>query len=415
MVSRIVLSLVVTWSAVAGAEETKVKLPSGRTLSLAGSWKAADKMWPDAALIFPGGLRGDGGVSVICAGELKPRRIYKEPRGGWQGHTRGFAFSNDGATCFAWLDTTRQLTAINMKDGSMKSLLKLPTFKDNYDTPTRTDPAPVVRAHLLFEVGSNLLLVLQHATKEEGSYQLVSIPQEGVKHLDLKAIPWSPGGVLFWDLARSRQEIYLSVHQGDGPIQLIVRRLDGTPVDKFGQRVRTYVRGIALSPDERWLLVARGTDPGSPQDAPPGASVVRRGSLASINEAPMANRTCICLLGLVNDEAIEIAGDAYYGSWAPDSQSVTYLRNWELWRLNLSDLKEERIAWREPSRPGHPIYYEPPTWSPDGKHLVVCLGEDADYSTPSLLLDFPRHEYIVLWDWLRDAVWSPVPRPFLGK
>ena len=64
--------------------------------------------------------------------------------------------------------------------------------------------------------------------------------------------------------------------------------------------------------------------------------------------------------------------------------------------LNLSDLKEERIAWREQSRKGNPIYPEPPTWSPDGKHLIVCLGEDADYSTPSLLLDFPRHEFIVV-------------------
>jgi hypothetical protein len=176
MVREIVLSLAVAWSAAAGAEETKVKLPSGRTLSLSGSWKASDGMWPDAALIFPGGLR-DGGVSVLCAGELEPRRIYKEPWGGRDGHTQGFAFSNDASTCFAWLDNTRQLTAINMKDGSMKSLLKLPTFKDNYDTPTRTDPGPVVRAHLLFQVGSNLLLVLQRETNKEGGYQLVSIPQ----------------------------------------------------------------------------------------------------------------------------------------------------------------------------------------------------------------------------------------------
>jgi hypothetical protein len=94
---------------------------------------------------------------------------------------------------------------------------------------------------------------------------------------------------------------------------------------------------------------------------------------------------------------------------------VTYLRDWELWRLHLSELKEERIAWREPSRKGRPIYSEPPAWSPDGKHLVVCLGEDADYSTPSLLLDFPRHEYIIVPMLLRGAVWAPIPRPFLEK
>ena len=166
MVSEIVLSLVVAWSAAAGAEETKVTLPSGRTLSLAGSWKAADKMWPDAALIFPGSL-ADGGVIVICAGELKPRVIYKEPWGGRDGHTRGFVFSNDGATCFAWLDNAMQLTAINMKDGSMKSLLKLPTYVWNYEGLTHIDPAPVVRAHLLFQVGSNLLLLLQQESNEE--------------------------------------------------------------------------------------------------------------------------------------------------------------------------------------------------------------------------------------------------------
>jgi hypothetical protein len=117
----------------------------------------------------------------------------------------------------------------------------------------------------------------------------------------------------------------------------------------------------------------------------------------------------------VNDEAIEIGGVAYYGSWAPDSKSVTYLRAWELWCLHLSNLKEERIAWREPSRKGHPSYSEPPVWSPDGKRLIACIGEEVDYTTPSLLLDFPRHEFIVVPFLLRGAVWAPIPRPFVGQ
>ncbi len=428
MVSEIVLSVVVAWSAAAGAEETKVMLPSGRTLSLSGSWKAADKMWPDAALIFPGGLP-DEGVSLICAGELKPRQIYKELGAGREGNTRGFAFSNDGMTCFAWLDNTMQLTAINTKDGSMKSLLKLATHVWNYEGLKHVDPHPVVEAHLLFQEGSRLLLLLQEESNDEvafwqrsssrkGGHRLVSIPQEGVEHLDLKAVPWWPGEAIEWDLARSRQEIYVLVIQGDGTRTgtLMVRRLDGTPVDKLGQRVRSYGgTRIALSPDERWLLVQHWADSDYPLDTSARAPVVRRGPRASVNESLTANRTCICLLGLVNDEAIEIVGDPYYGSWAPDSQSVTYLRPWELWRLNLSDLKEERIAWHEPSRKGHPVYPEPPTWSPDGKHLVVCLGEDADNDIPSLLLDFPRHEFIIVRENLRGAIWSPIPRPFLGK
>jgi hypothetical protein len=239
-----------------------------------------------------------------------------------------------------------------------------------------------------------------------------------VKHLDLKAIPWLPGGVNSWDLARNRQEVYLLVYprDGTGTGKLKVCRLDGTPVDKLGQRVRSFVRGIALSPDERWLLLAQEAREESPLDVPSRAPVVRRGPLASGNEALMANRTSICLLSLVNDEAIEITGDAYHASWAPDSQSVTYLRAWELWRLNLSDLKEKRMAWREPGRKGHPGYDEPPTWSPDGKRLVVCIGDD-DYNVqiPSLLLDFPRHEYIVVPTFMDGAVWSPIPRPFVGK
>ncbi len=142
MVSEIVLSLVVAWSAAGGAEETKVKLPSGRTLSLAGSWKAADKMWPDAAVIFEGDDR-NGGVTVICAGELKPRVIYKEAWGGRDGRTLGFVFSDDASTCFAWLDNTMQLTAINMKDGSMKSLLKLPTLVHGCERLRHVDPYPL--------------------------------------------------------------------------------------------------------------------------------------------------------------------------------------------------------------------------------------------------------------------------------
>jgi hypothetical protein len=320
-----------------------------------------------------------------------------------------------------------QLTAINLKDGSMKSLLKLPTHVWNDEGLKHVDPHPVVEAHLLFQEGSHLLLLLQEESNAEvaqsqqspnrhGGHQLVSIPQDGVALFDLTAVPHWPGEAIEWDLARGRKEIYLLVFPGNGPFgNLVVRRLDGTPVDKLGQRVRIYVSNMALSPDERWLLVEHEADKESPQDTKTSSTTVRRGPLASVNEALTVARKSICLLGLVNDEAIEIAGDAYYGSWGPDSQSVTYLRDWELWHLNLSDLKEERIAWREPSRKGHPIYPEPPTWSPDGKHLVVCLGEDADYSTPSLLLDFPRHEFIVVWDLLRGAVWSPIPRPFLGK
>jgi hypothetical protein len=425
MVRGIVLSLAVAWSAAAAAEETKIALPSGRTLSLSGSWKSADKLWPDAALVLPD-FELDGGVAVICAGELKPRWIYKEPWGARQGHTLGFVFSEDVSTCFAWLDNTMQLTAINMKDGSMRSLLKLPTHVYNYEGLRHVDPAPVVEAHLLFRVGSNLLLLLQQETNEEvapsqrsrnrhGGYQFVSIPWEGVKHLDLKAIPWWPGGAGDWDLARTRQEIYLFILKGDGTGNLIVRRLDGTLTDKLGQRARTYSSKMVLSPDERWLLVEHRADKDHPLDVPPGAPIVRRGPVACVNEALMGNRTCICLLGLVKDEAIEIAGDAYRGSWAPDSQSVTYLRKWELWRLNLSDFKEERIAWREPSQKGGPSYYEPPTWSPDGKHLAVCIGEDSGHDIPTLLLDFPRHEFIIVPTLLRGAVWSPIPRPFFGK
>jgi hypothetical protein len=382
-------------------------------------------MWPDAALILPGPL-GDGGVSVICAGELKPRVIYRQPWGGRDGNTRGFVFSSDGATCFAWLHNAMQLTAINMKDGSMKSLLKLPTHVWNYEGLKHVDPHPVVRAHFLFQVGSNLLLLLQEESNEEvafwqrsssrrGGHQLVSIAKDGVAQLDLTAASQWPGEAFLWDLARSRKEIYLLVGQGDGEPKLMVRRLDGTPVDKLGQRVRNYVTYMALSPDERWLLVEHDAKEESPQDAKTLSTAVRHGPLTSVNDALVASRKSICLLSLVNDEAIEVAGDAYYGTWAPDSQSVTYLRDWELWRLNLSDLKEERIAWREPGGKGHAGYSEPATWSPDGKHLVVCLGEDADYTTPSLLLDFPRHEYIIAPMLLRDAVWSPIPRPFLGK
>jgi hypothetical protein len=420
------LTLVRGAPAVAAANETKVKLPSGRTLSLSGSWKASERMWPDAALIFPGDMR-NGGVTVICAGELKPRVIYKEPWGARDGHTLGFVFSDDASTCFAWLDNTKQLTAINMKDGSMKSLLKLPTLMHGYERLRHVDPFPLARAHLLFQVGSNLLLLLQQESNEEvnffwqrsrnrhGGYQLVPIPQEGVKHLDLKAIPWSPEGVGDWDLARSRQEIYLLVLKGDGTGNLIVRRLDGAPVDKLGQRVRTYSSRMALSPDERWLLMEHEADKDYPLNAQTSSTVVRRGPLASVNEVLAANRTSICLLGLVTDEAIEIAGDAYKGTWAPDSQSVTYLRDWELSRLKLSDLKEERIAWREPSCKGEAPYTEPPTWSPDGKHLVVCIGAENGSEIPMLLLDFPRHEFIVVPEDMRGAVWSPIPRPFLGR
>jgi hypothetical protein len=428
MIREIVLSLAVTWSAAVGAEETKVTLPSGRTLSLSGSWKAADKMWPDAALVFPGSLPDRAGVSVICAGELEPRLIYREPWGGREGSTAGFAFSSDTSTCFAWLDNTKQLTAINMKDGSMKSLLKLPTHLGNLEGLEGVDPFPVLRAHLLFQEDSHLLLLLQQESNAEmffwqrsrnrhGGHQLVSIPQEGVKDLDFKTIPWWPGEALEWELARSRQEIYLLVspRDGTGMAKLMVRRLDGTPVDKLGQRVRNYVTFMALSPDERWLLVEHDTKEESPQETKTPSTVVRRGPLASVNEALTANRRAICLLNLVNDEAIEIAGDAYYGSWVPDSHSVTYLRNWELWRLNLSDLKEDRMAWREPGHEGRPGYFEPPTWSPDGKHLLVCIGEDTGSELPSVLLDFPRHEFIVVSTWLRGAVWSPIPRPFVGK
>jgi len=427
MVTEIVLSLVVAWCAASVADETKVILPSGRTLSLSGSWKSADKLWPDAALVFPDSFR-DGGVSVICGGELKPRVIYRQPWGGRDGNTLGFVFSDDSSTCFAWLHNAMQLTAINMKDGSMKSLLKLPTHMSDYEGLKHPDPAPVVEAHLLFQDGSRLLLLLQQESNAEvlfwqrsftrkGGHRLVSIPQEGVAKLDLKSVPQWPGKALQWDLARSRKEIYFLLVQGDDYTygNLTVRRLDGTPVDKLGQRVRIYVSSMALSPDEKWLLVEHGTREESPQDANASSTVVRRGSLASVEEALSAARKSICLLSLVSNEAIEIAGDADEGSWAPDSKSVTYLRAWELWHLNLSDLKEERIAWREPSRKGHPTYYEPPTWSPDGKRLIVCIGEDANNDIPTLLLDFPRHEFVVTPEFLRGAVWAPIPRPFVGE
>jgi len=56
--------------------------------------------------------------------------------------------------------------------------------------------------------------------------------------------------------------------------------------------------------------------------------------------------------------------------------------------------------------------YTPPK-SEDRSLLDRLLHEPKQVKNiQTLVLDFPRHEFLVLPEYLRDAVWSPIAHPF---
>jgi hypothetical protein len=405
-----------------GDAETSTTLPSGRRLALAGKWTRRETLWPDAAIV----LRDDGLV-VLESGASEPRFVHRNPWGGRGGNTLGLAFSRDGGSCFAWLDHQTQLVAVDVKTGALDSLLMLPTHVWNYEGLKHLDPSPVLDARFVVEHDGRLLVLVQEETNDEvasgqrsadrrGGHRLLSIPTRGRSEPDLaRALQW-PGEVHCWDFARSREELYLLLdEERSGTSRLRVRKLDGTFVDRFGQQVQLFRCGLSLSPDEHWLLVEHGSRGTSqPFVGPP----VRRLGAAGIASPLMAERPSILVIDLESGDAIEVTDGGREATWTPDSKAITYLREWELWRLDLATRARERLAWREPSAPGaKPMYFEPATWSGDGSRLFVDLGgnagsDDDEDDIFTLVLDFRRCEFLVLPGELRGAIWSPVPHPF---
>jgi len=431
--------------AAGNSNTTSVELSTGRRLTLAGAWRQCDALWPDAALVVP-----DVGIAVLESGAAEPRIVYREPWGHREGNTLGILFSRDATTCFAWLDHAKQLTAIDVKGTALTPLLKLPTHVWNYEGLQHLDPAPVLRPHLMFEEDSRLLLLLQEESNDEvapwqrragrkGGHWLVSIPSRGPS-----APPETPpatveqwhGRAYAWDFSRKRGELYLLVDEErkGGRARLRVRRLDGSLVDRQRLEMPLWLSGMALSPDERWLLLEHGVKDGEGDASPASGPPARKLGPDEIAVTLVESRACFVVIDLENGGAIDVADGGHECIWAPDSKTVTYLRDWELVRLDLDTLAQSRLAWREPSQPGaKPSYYAPATWSPDGNRLWMNLGGNI-YTPPesedrslldrllhepkqvrdiqTLVLDFPRHEFLVLPEYLRDAVWSPIAHPF---
>lgn len=407
------------------AEETSVLLPSGHRLTLAGKWTKRADLWPDAAIVLP-----ENGIAVLESGNPEPRDVYHEPWRGRDGNTLGIVFSRDSSRCFAWLDNNVQFVAIDVATGEFERLLSLPTRVWHYEGMQECDPEPVYRPEIVVERGAYLLLLVQEDGNDEvwplqrrpdrrGGHQLLSVPSRGNSKPRLAPAAQWPGRAYDWVFSHQRGELYLVVAESrDGHARLRARQLDGTLVDRLGHEVRLWRSSLRLSPDEHWLLVEHGVKVEERRPEPEPIAPVRRLARDEVAAPLVAARASCVLIDLESGEGIELADGAHECTWSPDSKSVTYLRDWDLWRLDVATLARERLAWREPSVPGAtPNYWVEPTWSPDGARLLVNVGgtsqrdrgEDYDYS---LLLDFPHREYVVVPSYLSGAVWSPVARPF---
>lgn len=404
--------------------ETTVELRSGRTLTLAGRWRERDSMWPDAALVF----RSDVGVEVLEGGSRTSWALYRWPAREWRPHAP-FEWSADGTTLYAWLDVTTKLAAFDVQTGMRRTILELPTSFCDLELRTECDPGVVRRPHTLFEHGDRLLVLLQELSNEDvvfwqrrddrgGGHQLLAIPRDGDLDPQLGIERQWTGTAYSWEFSRRRGEIYLLVDEqrsGTDTMQLRARRLDGGLVDRLDAAVGGWRRALALSPDERWLLLERGSVQYFSDEPPVVEPRARTFSAGDRADVLAASRAGFVLLDLERGGGIEMLDRAYACTWTPDSTAITYLRHWELCRFDVDRRTWERLAYREPTSPHvEPIYFQPPVWSSNGVRMIVSIGESGypDVDHHSLILDFDRREYVLLDAELENATWAPVPHPF---
>lgn len=382
----------VGWEYVEVNDITEITLASGKKLFLHGRFDVRSTLWGEHSLAYCAHYHW----KVLEVGDKHGWWLFVHRLRAWTAKS-GPSLSVDGKTCFLWLDIEKQLTAIDVSSGKMRTLTHLPTRIMNYKSDRCLDPEPVWRDKgVIHDAGRNrVLFLIQEESSAEvplwlrllrrGRYQIVAVDLDEGRMTALSGPRKLKGRVRCWDLSLKRGEVYIKMEKG-GPQ---VRTLDGQLLRTL-PKPKGGVWSMWLSPDEQTLLL-EGWDGG------------------------------FALLDLETNQMSDGPSNGHSAAWSPDGRTIAYLDRWQLWLYDVAARTSSLLASREPTLLERgPGYGERPTWSPDGNMLAANIG--GDYPTdskqldaPTLIIDLKDHTAMVFPDYIKNILWVPHPRPFRGE
>lgn len=427
---------------VPGEEETAAStvatLRSGRSLELFGEFRQVESLWDDVSLVYYDAYA----VWSLDAGAHEPRRVYQYTRDSKSSGPPP-VLSEDGRAWYGWLGISEQLVAMDVQSGERRTLLKLPAHVWNYKLDRHLDPRPVDRVGgcVVEDIENDrLLLVVREERNEQvapwqrsdervGGHRLLGVPLSGGEAETLSGPDQLTARTSSWELSLERGEWYV-IRTARPGWAVDVRGLDGSLSRSISLTGGNF-GNLALSPDERWLLVERPSIPGHPEARNTvDMTLEERRDFARLHHAGFV------FVDLETDELREGASFGHACAWSPDGRRVAFLAPWELWMFDVESGESTLLARREGSKgplDAQPTYVGRPVWSACGTKLAVMIGGEFvrglshveerwfgkltspdSMDTPTLLIDFARSEFMVFDTDAREAVWLPVAQPFAG-
>jgi len=378
----------VGWEYVEANDTTEITLASKKKLFLHGRFDVRSALWGEQSLVYLSHVHW----KVLDVGDKHGWWLFLHHFRAWTVKS-GPCLSDDGKTCFIWLDIEKQLTAIDVSSGKMRTLTHFPTRIMNYKSDRRLDPEPVWRDKgVVHDAERNrVLFLIQEETSgwvlRSGRYQIVAVDLDDGKMTALSGPGKLKGIVNCWDLSLKRGEVYIFMEKGE----LQVRTLDGQMLRTL-PKPRGGVLTMWLSPDEQTLLL-QSWDGG------------------------------FTLLDLETNQMSDGPSHGHSAAWSPDGRTIAYLNHWQLWLYNVATRTSSLLASREPTHLGRgPGYWERPAWSPDGNMLAANIGgdylresyprESKQLDAPTLIVDLKHRTAMVFPDYIKQILWVPHARPF---
>jgi len=367
---------------------TRCRFEDGTTVELSGAWSGAHALAGEYALAYresrSGRLvvlePGHSRASVKFPARSKPILGAVVPRPG-------------SRKVDVWTSRYAALCEFDLETGEVKCLVDLPTHMMRLDL-FHNDPSPIRNGPgVAFDSATDRLFFAldEESNGEVASWQRSHDRRGGafLASVDLSTHAYTnefgprriENGASAWTISLARREFFVTSWIDFGYF-VSAWSFDGRKLREYD--VGTNCPGaLALSPDERTLVVERRVQPEAEWEF---------ATARNLSRAPRAGG-----FNLVDLESLEVRRGPDRGEnavWAPDGQSVYFVREFEVRRFRCEDGSIERVASFAAKAGESPIYFPTIAVSPDGRLLALDVG---DAASRVLVLDL-RERTVALVD-----------------
>ena len=382
---------------------TELRMPrTGQRIEMVGAWKVRKTMWDDAAILYRADRRD---LRILRPGAGDSEVLWEYPAEGWS-LVSGPTLSSDRQTAWLWLDSKSQLNALDLQSRRLSQLFYNAPGSAIGPSDGEKSYRPVYRRKGVVEDAQERALIfmikssgLSWRGDNETAMSLVSLSLDSG---ELSTLAANLPNVHSWDFSAEEKVLY-TITRPKQRLRFTEQRLieqrnmDGA-VRKVFPRVQGLAESLALSPDERTLLVGRryGVKAVLPDKSMDDLD-------ASESEHLRQNRWGgFALLDIESCRVREGPERGCEVSWRPDGAQIGFADGW---RLCLWDVPNASVATvilgEDSASDGAWHTWQDLAWSEDGRRLAVTAG-----TLPvMLMLDFVSKECMVIGSMGTEKLW----------